>query len=38
MDKEKATLSAAASPKRKMKINYERLPIKAHYFFFMACE
>jgi hypothetical protein len=38
MDNDKAILSAATSPRRKMKINYERLPIKAHYFFFMACK
>jgi hypothetical protein len=38
MDNQKAALPLADSAKRKTKINYERLPIKAHYFFFMACK
>ncbi|PNF40182.1 hypothetical protein B7P43_G08260 [Cryptotermes secundus] len=36
MDNDKATLSVGTSPRKKTKINYERLPVKAHYFFFMA--
>jgi hypothetical protein len=41
MDNNNKAMSAsnsANSPRRKTKINYRLLPVKAHYFFFMACK
>jgi hypothetical protein len=31
-------MPATTPPAKKIKINYKLLPIKAHYFFFMACK
>lgn len=38
MDSNRVIMAATNPPTKKTKINYKLLPIKAHYFFFMACK